>query len=125
MIAVIALDQQIVDAVDGSRLDAGRRQPGSGRELHAERFVEDDALEALHGRLEDMRARCAAERDGNLAVFDAYGDLVLRAGERQPYSLVARQQRALGQFLENRREFLCRELAIAVIALRQRLARRE
>ena len=70
-----------------------------------------------------MRARCAAERDGNLAVFDAHRDLVLCTGQRQAYPLVARQQRALGQFPENSREFLFRKFPVAVIALRERPAR--
>ena len=100
VIAVIALDQQIVHAVDASGLDGSGRQTGGGGELHAERFVEDDALEALHGGLEDMRARRAAERQAYFAAFDADGDLVLRAGERKPYPLLARQERARRQLPE-------------------------
>ena len=40
--------------------------------------------------------------------FDADGDLVLRAGEREPYPFVAGQQRALGKFLQDRGKFAWR-----------------
>src|SRR5262249_44414309 len=98
VMAGITLDDEEIDAVDGARLDGRRRQSGSYRQLHAERFVEDYALETLDGRLEDVSTWRAPERHGNLAAFDAHGDLVLRASEGQPYARVAREQWSLGQF---------------------------
>ena len=100
---VIALHQQVIHAVDGSGLDGSRRQPGRRGQLHAQRFVEDDALEALDRGLQDMRARRAAEGQGDFAAFDAHGDFVLRAGERKPDPFLARQKRTLREFPEYRR----------------------
>ena len=74
---------------------AAAGSPDAAASLMQRRFVEDDAGEALDGGFEDMRAWRAAERQGNFVAFDADGDLVLRAGEREAYSLVAGQERAL------------------------------
>ena len=116
---VIALHQQILDAVDASGLHLCGGQAGRGRQLHAERFVENDALEAFHRGFQDVRARRASEWQGNLIALDAHGDFVLRAGQRKADPFLARQQRALWQFLQYRGEFLRRERPVAVVALRQ------
>jgi len=125
VMAVITLHNQEIDAVDAPRLDARGQQSGRHRELHAERLVEDHALETLDGRLEDVSARRAPERHGNFAAFDPHRNFVLCAGERQAYALVAREQRTLRQLSEDARQFLVRELPIVIVALRQRAARRD
>src|SRR6185369_4704019 len=120
--AVIALDDEEIDAVDATRLDACSQHAGRCRQLHAKRLVEDNALETFDGRLENVRARRAAERQGNFAAFDANRDLVLRAGERQAYALIAREQRALRQFPKDAGKFPVGELAIVVVFFPQRAA---
>jgi hypothetical protein len=72
-----------------------------------------------------MGSRRAAERQRDILAFDADGDFVLCSCERKTYPLVARQKRAFRQFPENCRKFVWRELAIAVMLLRQFLACRQ
>ena len=119
---VIALDQQVIHAVDATGLDRRRRQPGCRRQPHAESFVEDDAVEAFDGGFEDVRAWRAAERQGNFVAFDADGDLVLRAGEREAYPFVAGQERALGKLFQDRGKFDRRERTVAVMLFGQLFA---
>src|SRR6185503_7746594 len=116
---VIALDQQVIHAVDAAGLDRRRRQPGCSRQPHAEMFVEDDAGEALDCGFEDVRAWRAAERQGNFVAFNADGDLVLRAGEREAYPFVARQERAFGKLFQDRGKFGRRERTVAVMLFEQ------
>jgi len=94
------------------------RQTDFGGQLHAQRFVENNALETLHGGLEDMRARGTGDGKVDVAVLHAQGYLVLCPGERKAYSLFARQQRAFREFPKDLRKFLCRELALAITQLR-------
>jgi hypothetical protein len=124
MCPVIALYQQIIDAVDASRLGPGRRKPGGCGQLHAQRFVENHAVEPFDRGFENMRTGCAAERQRNVIAFDADGDFVLCSRKRKTYSLIARQKRAFRKFPENCRKFVRRELAIAVMLFRQFFARR-
>src|SRR5437660_8801630 len=85
---IVAFDQQIIHALDRPDCYFGCRKTGLRSEFHAERFVENNAWEALDGRLEDMRARRTSERERDVVPLDAHGDFVLRARERQAYPFV-------------------------------------
>ncbi len=71
-----------------------------------------------------MRAWRASDRERNLVTLNAHRDFVLRAGERKPNPLLARQQRSFWQFLNHSGEFLGRERPVAIVAFRQILSRR-
>src|ERR1035441_5977066 len=93
--AVITLHQEIGHTVYGSCLHGRSWQPYGCGEIHAECFIGNDTLEALDRRLQDMCARCAAQRKTNLVTLDTHCDLVLCASKRETYPLFPCQKRTL------------------------------
>src|SRR6266702_7823246 len=89
--AIVTLNEQVIQPVDTPGLDGRGWQADSGRELHAERFVVDDTLEARHGRLQNMGTRRIAQRQTDVISLYAYRDFVLRTGEGQAYTLITCQ----------------------------------
>jgi len=105
--AVIALDGQVFDGFGRANFDFGGGYARLGRELHGEGFVENDAGETFDRRLENVRARCAAQGKRHVVPFDAHGDFVLRTSERKADSFFSREQRALGKFLKMSASCFC------------------
>src|SRR5260370_40178702 len=68
-----------------------------------------------------MGARRASEGERDFVAFNANGDLILRAGEREANPLLACQQRTRWQFLKDRRQLVRGEVSIAIVALRRGL----
>ena len=65
-------------------------------------FVDYDSRKTLGGWFENMRAWRAAKGHRDKVAFNAKGDFVLRACERETYPFVTCEQRASRKFLQDR-----------------------
>src|SRR5258708_32703234 len=68
-----------------------------------------------------MGARRASEGERDFVAFNAHGNFILRAGEREANPLLACQQRTRWQFLKDRGQLVRGEGSIAIVALRRGL----
>ena len=83
----------------------------AGRPAAAASFMHNASLKTTPSKRSTAGFRMCVlgappKRKGDFAAFDAHGDFVLRAGERKADSLLAREQRTFGQFLQDCGEFL-------------------
>ena len=82
-------------------------------------FVDYDSRKTLDGRFENVCAWRAAEWNRDLVAFNAKGDFVLRARERETYAFVTCKQRASRKFFQDRGKVGGRQRAVAVVLLGQ------